>query len=156
MLEREAIKVAGGAEYEALLARERDQRARFRAAHPEMVRAERKNRERISPQYRKSRLVARARQRGRKAGLEATITAADLDWPTHCPVLGIELEYPVGKDSERVCMPNYPSLDRWDNSKGYVPGNVFVISQRANALKSDATAEELMLVARYAAQCPKT
>lgn len=47
--------------------------------------------------------------------------------------------------------PNAASLDRIDNSKGYVRGNVMVISLRANAIKNNATAEELTAVAAYAA-----
>lgn len=39
-----------------------------------------------------------------------------------------------------------PSLDRIDSSKGYVKGNVRVISARANMLKNNATVEELTLV----------
>jgi hypothetical protein len=39
-----------------------------------------------------------------------------------------------------------PSLDRIDNNKGHVKGNVRMISYRANVLKSDATVEELTLV----------
>jgi hypothetical protein len=42
--------------------------------------------------------------------------------------------------------PNSPSLDRIDNTKGYVPGNVWVISWRANDLKRNATLEELKLL----------
>jgi hypothetical protein len=40
-----------------------------------------------------------------------------------------------------------PTLDRIDNSKGYIVGNVWVISMRANRLKSDATVDELMMLA---------
>lgn len=36
-----------------------------------------------------------------------------------------------------------PSLDRIDNRMGYVPGNVWVISWKANRMKSDASMEEL-------------
>jgi hypothetical protein len=42
--------------------------------------------------------------------------------------------------------PDSPSLDRIDPSKGYVKGNVRVISARANLLKNDATVGELTLV----------
>lgn len=116
----------------------------------EAGKAARKRNERKWKKNLKSTLVMRARARGRKAGLGATIKAADIEWPTHCPVLGIPLDYetPRGKRSARN--PNLPSLDRWDNSKGYIPGNVFVISLRANALKGNATADELEAVARYA------
>ena len=37
-------------------------------------------------------------------------------------------------------------IDRIDSSKGYVKGNVRVISKRANTLKNNATIEELELV----------
>lgn len=103
----------------------------------------------------KTAIVANARQRGRQLGLEGTITVADIVWPTHCPVLGIKLYYPdrtgYGGDARRM---DRASLDRWDNTKGYVPGNVFVISFRANILKSDATAAELQAVANYARKRP--
>lgn len=39
-----------------------------------------------------------------------------------------------------------PSLDRLDSSKGYVKGNVRVISKRANQLKNNATVEEMRMV----------
>ena len=41
------------------------------------------------------------------------------------------------------------SLDRADNSRGYVKGNVVVISWRANDLKSNGSADELEAVAAY-------
>ena len=43
---------------------------------------------------------------------------------------------------------NSPNLDRIFPKKGYVPGNVRVISQRANRIKSDATVEEMRAVLR--------
>ena len=42
-----------------------------------------------------------------------------------------------------------PSLDRIDNTKGYIKGNVKVISWRANAIKKDATLEELKALVNY-------
>jgi hypothetical protein len=40
-------------------------------------------------------------------------------------------------------------LDRVDNTKGYVKGNVIVVSRRANVLKKDATLNELRQLADY-------
>ena len=41
------------------------------------------------------------------------------------------------------------TLDRKVNALGYVKGNVFVISHRANRLKQDATADELAAILAY-------
>lgn len=92
-------------------------------------------------------LISASRCRAKKAGIEHTITWHDVHWPTRCPVLGIELNYSGGQGAHQ---PNTASLDRWDNDKGYVPGNVRVISLRANVLKKDGTWQELLAVAQYA------
>lgn len=42
-----------------------------------------------------------------------------------------------------------PTLDRIIPNKGYVKGNIQIISQRANVIKNDASAEEIMKVAKY-------
>lgn len=151
---RAAIKAAGGAEYEALLARERAARAKWKLVNPERHQELRRLHKRGKSF--KAGLCHGARQRGRKRGLAATIMPADLVWPSHCPVLGIELDYPErsGMRGTQHAQPNWPSLDRWDSTKGYVPGNVFVISYRANTLKNSATYEEILKVTKYLAKRP--
>jgi hypothetical protein len=60
--------------------------------------------------------------------------------PEFCPVFPwIRLEFRVGAERQ----DNSPSLDRIDNTKGYVKGNVRIVSWRANRLKGNATDEEL-------------
>lgn len=44
---------------------------------------------------------------------------------------------------------NAPSLDRINNDLGYVPGNVMVISRRANIIKKDATLDELVAIGKF-------
>jgi hypothetical protein len=66
------------------------------------------------------------------------LTLADIVIPSRCPLLGIDLDLAAAKFA-----PNLPSLDRFDNGKGYVRGNVWVISWRANLLKRDADFAEL-------------
>lgn len=97
----------------------------------------------------KARLCHNARIRGRKAGMEANISVNELYWPEYCPVLGMKLDYDTPRGKRDCRNPALPSLDRWDNTKGYFPGNVYVISFRANTLKNNATADELDRVADY-------
>jgi hypothetical protein len=89
-----------------------------------------------------------ARYRAKRDGLPFSITEADIDWVTHCPVLSIELVYVRGEGHGR--RHDAATLDRRVNDLGYVPGNVFVISHQANRMKSDATVEELCALAEYA------
>lgn len=96
-------------------------------------------------------LLAGIRARAAKRGLECTITEADLHFPSRCPVLGIPLSFGLGMGlgaSLSVKDTRY-SVDRIDNSKGYVPGNVIVVSYRANRLKSDASPQEIAAIARF-------
>ncbi len=71
---------------------------------------------------------------------EFTITPADVIIPKYCPYLGIELNS-GNKDANA-------SLDRIDSTKGYVPGNVQVISLLANQMKNRATKEQLIAFAK--------
>lgn len=101
----------------------------------------RKKSRKIDP---RTQLLADARKRAKKKGLQYDLTKEDLVVPEVCPVLGITLE--VG-DGHR--QPNSPSIDRIDNSKGYTRDNVAIISLRANALKNDGTIEELKAIVKY-------
>lgn len=65
---------------------------------------------------------------------------------THCPLLGIELSY--DKYTNNIAPDNYASLDKIDPSKGYVVGNVQIVSFRANTLKNSATLDELKLIVK--------
>lgn len=85
-----------------------------------------------------------AKARAKRSGVEFDIDIEDVVIPTRCPILDIELYPGVGKRSD-----NSPSLDRIDNSRGYVKGNVAVISWKANNLKKDLTEQHLELLLRY-------
>jgi hypothetical protein len=90
-------------------------------------------------------ILYRVRQNAKIRGLECTLELKDIpDIPKLCPVLHIKIEYTVGAGKRPK--PNAASLDRIDNTKGYVPGNVRIISYRANELKKDGTPEELKAI----------
>lgn len=86
-------------------------------------------------------LLGNAKYRAKKAGLPCSITLADIVIPDRCPLLDIPII--IGKDD---FSPNSPSLDRLICEKGYVPGNILVISRRANTIKHNASLDELMLL----------
>ncbi len=81
-----------------------------------------------------------ARQRSRVRGTEFSITVADLKMPELCPLLGVKL------DSYSDNIDVHPSIDRINPKLGYVPGNVWIISHRANRIKSNATADEILRI----------
>lgn len=64
-----------------------------------------------------------------------------------CPVLGVPLDYTIGKGG--ICNDYSPSFDRIDPSKGYVSGNVIVVSTLANRIKSNANVDQLKKVAAF-------
>jgi len=67
---------------------------------------------------------------------------------SHCPVLGTPLDWTCARDVGNTTLTGSPSLDRIDPTKGYVQGNVWIISHKANAIKNNATHEELKLVTK--------
>lgn len=81
--------------------------------------------------------------------LEFTITEEDIPAPKRCIYLDCVLDYrSVEEKGEDIRESNMATLDRIDSTKGYVPGNVQVISFLANRLKSNATVKELLQFAR--------
>lgn len=100
---------------------------------------------RNSLEHIKMRLIDQSKKRAKKSGIEHTITAKDLHTTEYCPVLGIKLASNAGG----IPLANSYSLDRVENSRGYTPDNVKIISYRANSIKSDGTYEEHIKVAKY-------
>lgn len=80
------------------------------------------------------RLWRAARDRATRCNLDFDIEVPDIVIPEICPVLKVPL-YLKTKFA--------PSLDRIIPSKGYIKGNIQVISRKANLMKQDATQEEL-------------
>jgi hypothetical protein len=92
----------------------------------------------------KARLLSHAKERAKEQNLEFNITEDDIDIPEFCPVLGIPMFVGEGKFHDGSL-----TIDRVNNNRGYVKGNVAVISWRANSLKGDSTIEEIDKVIEY-------
>lgn len=89
-------------------------------------------------------LLENAQSRAASQNLPLNITIDDIEVPEVCPILGVRLTKAKGKAG-----PNSPSLDRIVPDKGYVIGNVQVISYKANAMKNNASIQELLLFAQW-------
>lgn len=103
--------------------------------------AERQRRLYATPEGRAYKLFHAAKARAKRKGIRFSIKLEDIQIPAVCPLLGI----PIRLGGPRR---DSPSLDRINPKKGYVPGNIWVVSQRANKIKNDATLEEFDMIAR--------
>jgi len=105
----------------------------------------RKNRRRIRIVNLARYLWSSAKFRSKRLGIAFEIEVTDITVPKYCPVLGMRLRSRKGG----VPRANSPSLDRIDPDKGYVKGNVIVVSWLANRIKSDATPDQILAVGRF-------
>jgi hypothetical protein len=85
-------------------------------------------------------LLKSSKANAKAKNLEHTITFGDIVIPTRGPYLGIELTTKVQQRNTASTL----SIDRIDSDKGYIPGNVQVISSLANLMKSYATEAQLV------------
>lgn len=98
------------------------------------------NTTRVKENSPEAKMLTAAKGRARLAQMECTIELADIVIPELCPIMGYPLQRHVGTSGGR---PNSPSLDRIDNTKGYTPDNIQVISHLANQMKSSATPKQM-------------
>ncbi len=89
------------------------------------------------------------KNKSKQFDIDFNLEVKDIIVPTRCPVFGIELKF----DNTKPC-DNSPSIDRIDNNKGYIKGNIIVVSNKANRMKNNSTIEEMkMLVEFYSNLC---
>jgi hypothetical protein len=105
--------------------------ANYREKHPERV------------------LWSMAKRRAKEKKLKFSIDATEIKIPTTCPILDIPIVKVYTKGKKSGPTPNSPSIDRIDNTKGYIKRNVQVISHQANTMKANATPEELIKFAKW-------
>lgn len=91
-------------------------------------------------------LVRGAKQRALHIGVPFDISYKDINIPEHCPLLGIKLNRHLGEGGRTSTCWDSPSIDRIIPELGYVKGNVWIVSLKANTIKNNATLEELELL----------
>lgn len=91
-----------------------------------------------------------AKARANKRGIEFSITIEDIVIPERCPAFGIKIDRTWGGvEQNNQARGNKPSLDRIDSSKGYIKGNVVILSYRANIVKQNGSAIQHRIIAEY-------
>lgn len=93
-----------------------------------------------TPKENERSIYERAKKNAKKSNWEFNLDKSDIVLPTHCKYLGVKLSYNK-LDSNK---DDYFSIDRIDSSKGYVKGNIQIISRLANTMKNNATSEQLI------------
>lgn len=96
------------------------------------------------PENRAKRILCKARETARRRGHEFNLDISDIVIPEYCPLLGIKLTHDLGRGQ----LQSNSSIDRIDSSKGYIKGNVQIISRLANSMKTNATKEQLIEFAK--------
>lgn len=89
-------------------------------------------------------ILNRTRSRAKDRGIEFDLECDDIVIPETCPILKIPLIF-----SEEGRNDNTPSIDRVNNTLGYIKGNIRIISWRANWLKRNLIVEEVRSILKY-------
>ena len=88
--------------------------------------------------------MANTKARAKRKGLLFDLDLSDLVIPEFCPVLGIKMVKRRGHFADES-----PSLDRIIPDRGYVKGNVVIMSYRANRIKCHASLAELKAIVDF-------
>ena len=97
----------------------------------------------IDRDYKRTMLI-KIKHRAKRCGIKFDLTPEDIHIPNYCPILGI----PILAGRYGGAMSS-PSIDRLDPSKGYTKGNVIVVSNQANTMRSCGTPEQCRDVAKF-------
>lgn len=91
------------------------------------------------------RMLHRTKARAKRRGIEYDLSLEDIIFPSHCPVFNQPFIYGD---------PDWTfSIDRKDNSKGYVKDNIMIISNKANRLKNNASLKDFEMLINYLRAC---
>lgn len=84
-------------------------------------------------------ILARTEKRAKYKNIDFNLDESDIIIPKICPILEVPLIIGT-KDNYEYS----PSIDRIDNTKGYIKGNIQIISKKANSMKNSASQKELI------------
>lgn len=88
-------------------------------------------------------LIFSTRRTAKLKGIEHSITVDDLVHSDICPLTGVMIDW--GCSGRHLLNP---SVDRIDPTKGYIKGNVEIMSCLGNSMKNNASPEQLIIFAK--------
>ena len=132
--------------------KEKARRRKYTATHPEQGKVQNQRwKEKISVlgsdaffTDRLSTIRLRAKEKGFDFNLTKQYLKDIYPKDNKCPALGIEFK--VGTEGGRATSP---SVDRIDNSKGYIKGNIIWVSSLANMIMTSATPQQVLDVGKF-------
>lgn len=91
--------------------------------------------------------IRATRNRAKVKNREFNLEASDIEKVIvkYCPILGLKMNY----FAEGWTQNDTASIDRINNSKGYIKGNIHFISNLANSMKRNATPQQLIKFANW-------
>ncbi len=92
----------------------------------------------------KKEICMKAKRNARRRKCEFDLKPEDIEVPEYCMYFKTKLSFNK-KDNRK---PYYYSIDRIDSSKGYIKGNIQIISMMANTMKNNSTNDELLMFAK--------
>lgn len=94
-------------------------------------------------QDKRYRIWCNVKKRAKQKSIKFDLSIEDIPQiPEHCPILGITIK----ENNISAPLDSSPSLDRINPKLDYIKGNVRIICNRANRIKSDASLKELRLI----------
>lgn len=145
---KQAKRDASKRHYDAHLEEQRERIRSWKRQNPEKAAASSKQ---WGQKYPARKILTQCRGNAKQRGLECGLTLQMIEemlQPMVCSATGLPLSFERVEGQKHSRNPWYPSIDRLDNSAGYVQGNTRVVCSIYNFMRSNHSDQDVLAVAR--------